>query len=103
MATQGSPPRSQMTLKGERSKAARTRPPHRLQVSCRPCMKSRRSASDLSVTGGGAGRGWSTKSLPVPPRSLPVHPRSLPVYPGSLPVSSFTPGAGGASVTCRLR
>jgi hypothetical protein len=50
-----------MTLKGERSKAVRTRPPHRLQVSCRPRMNSRRSASDLSVK---RGRGRENGGVP---------------------------------------
>lgn len=49
---QGSPPRSQMTRKRERSKAVRTRPPHRLHVSCRPLMNSRRSGSDLGARQG---------------------------------------------------
>lgn len=45
----GSPPTSQMTWNSERSKAASTRPPYILHVSCRACMKSRRSASDLGM------------------------------------------------------
>lgn len=45
----GSPPTSQITRNSERSKAASTRPPYMLHVSCRARMKSRRSASDLGM------------------------------------------------------